>query len=149
MKTLNAEGGEQLIKRAKMLQSNLRPLWGTMTVTEMLHHCNKATEAILEGKAGAKRSTIKQKITKFLFLNLIKKFPKNANSPERFNVKKRQLVTGKFDDEFEKFLALIKRFYLHKEDINVSHPYFGKLNTKEWRLFTWLHLDHHLRQFGV
>jgi hypothetical protein len=82
-------------------------------------------------------------------LNVIKKFPKNAKAPERFDVKKRQLKTDEFEVELEHYIKLSTRFGIHKEPIIVSHPYFGKLSTKQWGQFTWMHLDHHLRQFGV
>jgi hypothetical protein len=146
---LNPEDAEGIIKRGKMLQANLLPKWGSMNVTEMLHHCNKATDAILQGKGESKKSTLKQKIIRFLFLNVIRKFPKNANAPERFNIKKRQLKPDEFEVELENYIKLATKFTKHKEPIIVSHPYFGKLSTKEWGVFTWMHLDHHLRQFGL
>ncbi|MBK9525384.1 MAG: DUF1569 domain-containing protein [Bacteroidetes bacterium] len=31
---------------------------------------------------------------------------------------------------------------------NAEHPYFGKLSSREWGRITYLHLDHHLKQFG-
>ncbi len=49
----------------------------------------------------------------------------------------------------QEFLNLIKKFSTHTDDITLSHPRFGALNTKEWGVFVWMHLDHHLRQFGV
>ncbi len=150
MKTLlNIDGADVLMTRTKMLQQNTMPLWGSMNVSEMLHHCNKATEAILEGVPTFKKSTLKQRILKLLFLHVVKKLPKNANAPDRFNVKKNQLQTGGFEIEQQEFLKLIERFAQHQQPINLSHPVFGKLNTKEWGMFSWMHLDHHLRQFGV
>jgi hypothetical protein len=29
------------------------------------------------------------------------------------------------------------------------HPFFGKLNNKDWGRVTWKHLNHHLVQFGA
>jgi hypothetical protein len=29
------------------------------------------------------------------------------------------------------------------------HPLFGRLSSTEWRRWGYLHMDHHLRQFGV
>ena len=150
MKTiLNTEGANDLSRRVNRLQQSSQPLWGTMTVTEMLHHCNRATQSILEGKAPPKQSTFKQQVLKFLFLNVIKKLPRNATAPKRFNVKLSQLVPGKFENERNEFLNLIERFTKHEDNITLSHPRFGALKTREWGKFVWMHLDHHLRQFGV
>jgi len=35
------------------------------------------------------------------------------------------------------------------DDITGLHPVFGPFSTMEWRRFVYLHMDHHLRQFGV
>jgi len=29
------------------------------------------------------------------------------------------------------------------------HPIFGQMTEKEWMRWGWLHMDHHLRQFGA
>ena len=150
MKTiLNADGANDLTKRVNALHPTSQSLWGSMSVTEMLHHCNRATQSILEGKAPPKQSTFKQQVLKFMFLNVIKKLPKNATAPKRFNVKLSQLVPAEFEIERNEFLDLIDRFTKHKDEITLSHPRFGALKTKEWGKFVWMHLDHHLRQFGV
>jgi hypothetical protein len=145
----NLAVAKELQERCGKLNSHSAALWGSMTVTEMLHHCNKATEAILSSKPTERNSTAKQKLLKFLFLYIFKKFPKNANAPERFNVKKRQLQTQDFETELKEFSSLITQFTQHKQPINATHPVFGNLNTREWGRFTFMHLDHHLRQFGV
>jgi hypothetical protein len=150
MKTiLNTEGANDLTRRANSLKQTSEALWGTMSVTEMLHHCNRATQSILEGKAAPQNSNFKQKVLKFLFMNVIKKLPKNATAPKRFNMKLGQLTPGEFQSEQQEFLRLINRFTSHPNDITLSHPRFGALTTKEWGKFVWMHLDHHLRQFGV
>lgn len=146
---LNKDGSDELIARAMALQPASQPLWGSMTVTEMLHHCNRATQSILEGKAPAKQSNIKQKALKFLFMNVIRKLPKNATAPKKFNIKLNQIIPAEFEIERNEYLDLIGRFTNHNYDINLSHPRFGALTKKEWGKFVWMHLDHHLRQFGV
>ena len=30
-----------------------------------------------------------------------------------------------------------------------THPIFGRVSGQEWGLLCWMHLDYHLRQFGV
>jgi len=29
------------------------------------------------------------------------------------------------------------------------HPFFGEMSERDWMKWGWLHMDHHLRQFGV
>lgn len=40
--TLSSEGAEQMIARINQLTENAQPLWGKMSVDQMLAHCNVA-----------------------------------------------------------------------------------------------------------
>jgi len=40
-------------------------------------------------------------------------------------------------------------FLIEKTDFKAIHPYFGKLDTKQWILFQRKHYSHHLNQFGL
>ena len=65
-----------------------------------------------------------------------------------------QLVAGTapsdFENDRERLLALIERFTKSSRDFEWSpHPIFGKMPDSEWLRWGYLHMDHHLRQFGV
>ncbi len=44
---------------------------------------------------------------------------------------------------------LIRQLALPGTRFKLANPSFGYLTTKQCGLATWMHLDHHLRQFGV
>jgi hypothetical protein len=44
--------------------------------------------------------------------------------------------------------ARIEQFAQRTSDNLRPHPIFGKLSTAEWQRWGYLHMDHHLRQFG-
>jgi hypothetical protein len=46
--------------------------------------------------------------------------------------------------------ALVERFGVGGPAglMQAPHPFFGPLTADEWQRLQWLHLDHHLRQFG-
>ena len=146
---MDPSAAKEITERANKLEPTLKPLWGGMTVAEMLHHCNLAIKEILEGKPDNAIPTLKQRTLKFLFLKVIPTFPKNAGTPKRFDIKKSQLALASFDLELERFKHLVTTFSNHPQSIEVTHPVFGKLTTRQWGVFTWMHLDHHLRQFKV
>ncbi len=57
---------------------------------------------------------------------------------------------GDFDADRETLIELHERFAALPGSPPVSaHPFFGPLSGKEWRIWAYLHADHHLRQFGV
>jgi len=56
-----------------------------------------------------------------------------------------------FEQEKQRFLKLIQVY--NRIDRNqlegFVHPFYGKMSSKEWSIWIYKHVDHHLRQFGV
>jgi hypothetical protein len=48
-----------------------------------------------------------------------------------------------------KLEALTQRLAAEKDFPGCVHPVFGGMSAEEWHRWGYLHLDHHLRQFGV
>ncbi|MBD0284812.1 MAG: DUF1569 domain-containing protein [Flavisolibacter sp.] len=138
---------DEIIARAQSLQPNSRRKWGTMEVTEMLHHCNRINKMNMEGGPDGKSSSLKQQLLRILVLHITQRIPKNIKGAN--NHQDSVIIADAFDSEKEKFCKTIKEFSERTTPIQVTHPVFGKLTTKEWGEFTWMHMDHHLRQFGV
>ena len=138
---------DEIVARAAALRLTHYPKWGSMHVTEMLHHCNTVNTMILEGRADNRKHTVKQRLLKFFFLHIMRKFLKNVKAPSI--VKKSEITAEKFEEEKIRFAETIQKFTDRTRAIEARHPFFGKLNTREWGVFTWMHMDHHLRQFGA
>ena len=149
MKSLfNAADNQGLVDRINALTAASKPLWGKMQVAQMLAHAQQPLRVSL-GELHLKRGVVG-----FLFGKIAKKqllagalMKKNLPTAREFLVKTDVL----FEEEKKKLIALVQRFYqngpngLTKED----HPFFGKLTSDEWDKLQYIHLDHHLRQFGV
>jgi hypothetical protein len=65
-----------------------------------------------------------------------------------------QGVGGTLPVEFERdrddLVLLMERFSDPSRSIaNHAHPIFGKMSCAQWLRWGYLHMDHHLRQFGV
>ncbi len=141
------DAAKELIERVNKLSVDKSGLWGAMEVTEMIHHCNKALKATLDAKPSTQASSLKQKTLQFLFLNVLSQYPKNAKAPRQVIAEK--VSRDRFEIERQQFIDLINEFVQRKHSIEPHHPIFGRLDTRKWGVFTWMHLDHHLRQFGV
>jgi hypothetical protein len=142
-------GVNDLIYRALKLSPESKHHWGNMDVIEMLQHCNAANKLVLLGTQSNKQDSLKQKIIRFAYLNFPLRFPKNIKAP-----KKLKLITDKetpqnFETEKELYIELISQFPIQTFPKKMYHPVFGNLNPKEWGILNWMHMDHHLRQFGV
>lgn len=141
-------GAENLISRVDQLKADAMPLWGEMNATEMLLHCNVTNQAILNWQGKIRKATFRQKSAKFVWMNLMSKFPKNVKGVKKFDMKG-QVELGKFEEVRKTFIDLVGNFPKYQQPLISPHPFFGPLNTAEWGKVIWKHLDHHLRQFGV
>lgn len=145
---LNPSTTQQLLKRAKNLQANLQPQWGKMTVTEMLAHANMTNERILNWDGKLRKATFRQKVSKFVGLRVLTKFPKNIKGAPIFDTKGK-IDESEFEKEKQRFMDLLSEFPNTEKKLKAPHPLFGPLTKKEWGVVAYKHLDHHLRQFGV
>jgi hypothetical protein len=141
-----------VLDEIKMRVQVLKPLsvaqWGTMNASEMLHHCSESLKQIMHANAVQRPSSIKQNLLRFVFLRILSKFPKGAATRKDLDVKKSTLVVSDFEQELQQFISRLEVFGM-QEKIFAMHPYFGNLTRRQWGIFTWMHIDHHLRQFGV
>jgi len=101
--------------------------------------------SILSGKS-AKPASAKQKLLRIYFLNILRKMPMGRQSHPRFFSRDQNLV---FAQERELLIESVREFPLYTGNINSGHPVFGRMKKRDWGRFVWIHLDHHLRQFGV
>lgn len=135
----------EIINRINKLTKDTKPVWGKMSVSQMMAHCIVGLRTAF-GEIKPGRNLLGK-----LFGNMAKK---SALSDKPF---KQGLPTDKsfiikddrnFEEEKTKLIDYVKRFendLLTKDD----HPFFGKMTTDEWDKLMAKHLDHHLRQFGV
>lgn len=145
---LKKEAADLIIARVKNLSAIHQPQWGTMTASEMLHHCNSCNRQILEESRGNKKTQIKQYLLRILALYIAPDFKKNIQGEPEHNAK------GKTNDfDFEKyrneFVNLMNKFPGNTRSLTLSHPAFGNISTHEWGIAAYKRMDHHLRQFEV
>jgi hypothetical protein len=145
---LNQDDTLELIARAQDLLPINQPIWGLMTATEMLVHCNMAHQGILKAPKSDKGATLKQLITKFIFFNIKSEFPKLAKGHKRFQTAG-NAPDASFEEEKSKFVYILEKYPKLNSILEASHPVFGPLTHRQWGIFVWRHVDHHLRQFGV
>ena len=138
---------QEIIARASSLTPESKNKWGQMNPTEMLHHCNRLNQSILDKNLPFKKTTLVQRVARFLFLNLIPKFPHNLKIPAEHTTKGK-IDRQQFETEKAEFIRIMGAFP-ERNDLTQTHPAFGNLQADEWGKVTWMHMDHHLRQFGV
>jgi hypothetical protein len=141
----------QIEKRIQQLNEQSKRQWGKMRETEMLAHCSDQIRLALGQKEPHEKPTfINRNIAKYIGLWLPRIPLKNLQGP--VDMDQQYFGTAASDITTEKLnlLYLLEQVRaLPKQAILLPHPMFGKLNRKQWGRFMYVHLDHHLRQFGV
>jgi len=138
-----------MINRINQLTPDTQPLWGKMSVSKMLAHCNVSYEMVYEDIHPKPNAFMK-----FILKNLVKSkvvndqpYKRNSQTAPQFIIKdERSFEKEKMRliDFIHKTQALGEMHFEGKE----SHS-FGKLTKTEWSNMFYKHLDHHLAQFGV
>lgn len=139
---------QNILDRLGRLTPESQPLWGKMTASQMLVHCQKPID-VLTGKL-----TLKGGLLGFLFGKMAKNnflrdmgFSKNAPTHPKFRIKHEP----NFNAEKELLTNMVAMLgELGAESIAIDrHPFFGPMTDEEWGKLMYIHLDHHLKQFGV
>ena len=139
----------KIAERIEKLSPATKAVWGTMSVDQMLAHCNVTYEMVYENTHAKPNFFMR-----FILKNLVKQkvvsdkpFVQNGRTAPQFVIENAR----DFDKEKTRLLA-----YIHKtQELGETHfdgkesLSFGKLKVAEWNNLFYKHLDHHLRQFGV
>jgi len=139
----------KLTERINKLTPASQPLWGKMSVGQMLAHCNVSYEMAYTDKH-PKPNALMKLVLKLLVKNkVVSETPYKHNNPtapaflmkedKNFAEEKTRLI-----DHINQTLQLGEKHFDGRE----SHS-FGTLSATEWNNMFWKHLDHHLSQFEV
>lgn len=137
------------LDRIESLSASTKPLWGKMTVGQMLAHCCVAYDMVHTDRY-PKATGLKRFMLKLFVKNAVvgpKPYPKNGRTAPEFIVNdERDFETEKVRliDNIKKNQSLGTTYFDGKESTS-----FGPLTTQEWDVLFTKHLDHHLKQFGV
>jgi len=140
---------QTVVGRIKNLNTQAQPLWGKMSVDQMLAHCNVTYEMVYD-KKHPKPNAFKRWMLKTIVKPIVvsdKPYKKNSRTAPEF------LITDAKNFELEKnrlvdFINRTQRLGANHFENKASHA-FGSLTSKEWNMMFYKHLDHHLKQFGV
>lgn len=143
------EDCDQFINRINQLKLDSQPLWGKMSVDQMLAHCNVTYEMVYDDIHKKPNAFMRFLLKSFVKNKVVDEspYPKNIRTAPQF------IINGGRDFELEKqrlVAYLNKTQELGKNNFEGKESLsFGKLSSKEWNNMFAKHLDHHFSQFGV
>jgi len=140
----------ELHSRIGRLQPDSERQWGRMSVAQMLAHCTMTIEMALGESAPLPRHPLGRLIGGLVKRSLLVKgrpLERNARTHPSVLVEDMR----EFDLERRRLDEAIDRFAKGGRAACARHPhfFFGLMTPMEWSQFTYIHLDHHLRQFAA
>lgn len=147
MKSLfNDEVLLEIEQRLQNLSSDKTPVWGKMTVGQMLWHCQGPLNIMLgKNHYGLKPNWLAKVFFKKSLYN-DKKWSKGLPTAKFLKTKENK----NFDSEKIELSNLINEVKQQRTKQNWgSHPGFGHFTDQQWGQMQYKHLDHHFRQFDV
>jgi Protein of unknown function (DUF1569) len=150
MKTLLVSGDvRQVLERVACLRPDSPRQWGRMSVHQMICHLTDSfLVAFGEKQVSSATGWYQRSIMKWGALYLPAPWPKDiATRPEIDQVAGAGTPPANFELDKETLRAATMRFVQFREF--AAHPFFGEMKTGEWMRWGYLHMDHHLRQFGA
>jgi len=143
------EVAADIISRINKLTQTTQAIWGTMSASQMLAHCNVTYEVVYENKHPKPNFILRLILIAFVKKYVTNEIPYKKSSQtapafiikdeRNFEIEKKRLI-----DFIEKTQQLGEMHFDGKDSLS-----FGKLNTQEWNNMFYKHLNHHLSQFGV
>ena len=139
----------EIIDRINRLTADTKPLWGKMSVSQMLAHCNVTYEMVYDNIHPKPNAFMK------FILKLLVKSKVVSEKPYEHNLKTAPSFIIKDEKEYEKEKARLIEYIRKTHQLGAAHfngkesHSFGTLAQQQWNNMFYKHLDHHLSQFGV
>ena len=161
MKTLaNPRDQQELLERLSGVRPDSPRGWGKMTATQMVCHLNDSFTTKLGGKPVRSRANLfTRTVVKWAALWAPVPWPHGFKTPPELDQQIGGTPPSDFEGDRARLISLMKQFgeeiggkKIGGKEINAHpsarHPFFGAMTTREWLRWAYLHVDHHLRQFG-
>jgi len=142
----NPDDRQALLSRFDKLQPDQRPLWGKMSVTQMLKHCTVPIYAAMGEFAVTHKKTFFRIWPMQKLIIYVLPWPQGAPTAPEFMI----TDDGDIRERRAALRAAVDTFVSRGQSQTLQpHSAFGPLSIADWGALTHKHLDHHLKQFGA
>ncbi|HKX26325.1 MAG TPA: DUF1569 domain-containing protein [Blastocatellia bacterium] len=150
MKTLlNSRDKNEILQRLVRVGPTSRPRWGTMSSHQMICHLSDSFRASLGEKyISPSTSLLKRTLFKWAALWIPLSWPHGIMTRPEMDQHLGGTSPVAFASDLDQLFALFDRFCGWEGEF-APHAMLGQLSRAERMRHAYLHMDHHLRQFGV
>jgi len=150
MKSLfNARDRNEVLDRLTRVRHESHRRWGAMSAHQMICHLGDSFRASLgEKQLSASTTLFKRTLFKWVALWLPIQWPHRIKTRPEMDQQQGGTRPVDFESDVKLLHTLFERFCTWEGEF-APHPILGQLSRTERMRHAYLHLDHHLRQFGA
>jgi hypothetical protein len=150
MKSLAHERSKaEILRRVRTVRPDSARRWGRMSAHQMVCHVSDAFRmATGERPVSDATSLLQRTIVKWIALYLPLPWPEGILTRPEID----QEIGGTCPTDFVSDVAALEQLMVRITTQPVVwsvHPIFGRMSDAAWLRWAYLHMDHHLRQFGA
>jgi hypothetical protein len=149
MKNLSDSASKQeIMRRLQAVNADCPRRWGKMTCHQMVCHLSDSFRSAF----GEKKTSLlpPQPLIKWIALWVPIPWPHGYKTRPEMDQQIRGTKPVEFQNDMQELLRLLDRFTAASPEFAwAPHPMFGQMSHKERMRWGYLHMDHHLRQFGA
>ncbi len=138
----------QAVTRLRSLKPDSPRQWGSINAQQMVLHLGDASAAVLGQRQFASAPRPPNPLRRLLVMYVIPRLPRGVKSGADPAAKVVDPVA--FAGDVDRAVTLLTQLQAAPPaSLTARHPIFGPMNRGNLMRWSWLHCDHHLRQFGV
>ncbi|HXI62450.1 MAG TPA: DUF1569 domain-containing protein [Pyrinomonadaceae bacterium] len=153
MKTLGKETDRvALLLRLGVVTPESQRRWGKMTPHQMICHLNDSFKSAIGERAvnGDKSKLLTRTVVRWIALYAPLKWPHGVRTMPENDQERGGTPPEDFKRDLDALVSMIERVtHAHRTFEWQRHPLFAEMSERDWMRWGYLHVDHHLRQFGV
>lgn len=152
MKTLSHPADKtELLRRLQAVSPDTPAKWGRMSAQQMICHVTDAFRGPLKEKSmSIAQGWYFRPLMKWFALSAPFPWPKNMGTLPEMDQRQGGTPPTDFAADVANLNAALERFSTRGTDfVWPPHPIFIAMSHDEWMRWGYLHMDHHLRQFGA
>jgi hypothetical protein len=121
-----------------------------MSAHEMLCHLADSFRGMLGERrvSPAPGGPLKRNLMRAIALHTPLPWPKGIPTRPEVDPLRHGTRPATFEGDRQAVIVLMRRF-VAAEARYAEHPMFGRMSRRDWMIWGYRHMDHHLRQFGV
>jgi hypothetical protein len=152
MKTMaRAADKAEIVRRLKRAQPECARRWGRMSAHQMVCHLSDSFRLVTHQKAASPATGLLQStVIKWIALYAPLRWPAGVPTRPEMDQEFGGTPPGDFAADLAELVMLLEVVASPIAGYDYpAHPIFGRLSQAAWLRWAYLHMDHHLRQFGL